>query len=436
MTIQERLRRYGYRSPPCTLSPRRGEGWGERSADSPPGRGEGWEERSDDPPDRLVSEFARCLDGRIVSHPDGPTWVVQRDYPLAHQHGNVALADLAAMGLSRLGSLIPALGGQETQLDQVAFFDTETTGLAGGTGTSVFLAGVGSFVESGFRVRQHFLPDPVHEPAFLAALSADLGRFRYLLTFNGARFDLPLLETRLILRRQRVDWGFVHVDLLHPARRLWRRTVSSCTLEALEREVLVVQRDADVPGWEIPARYFDYLRSRSLALLVPVFAHNRHDLVSLVALAGRMLGVAAGTHADRHRGAERFALAVATEERGQLEAAAALYEEVLATAEPSLQRDAYVRLGIVYRRLRQSERAVAVWEALLVATGGRSAVAAIELAKHYEHRERNYPRALELAELAGGLLGQWSSPRDRNDLAKRIARLRRVSARGTADAHR
>ena len=121
--------------------------------------------------------------------------------------------------------------------------DTETTGLAGGTGTLVFLVGLGCFADGQFRVEQFFLRDPGEERAMLHRARRGARRFDAVVTFNGKCFDWPLIETRHAYHRVPLRPSApLHLDLLFPARRLFRRRVGSCALGQLEAEALGIGR--------------------------------------------------------------------------------------------------------------------------------------------------------------------------------------------------
>ena len=180
------------------------------------------------------------------------------------------------------------------------FVDLETTGLAGGAGTYAFLVGCAWFEPFGpsarggrtsdavFRVRQFFLSDFGAEPLLLGALARAAADAGALVTYNGKTFDVPLIDTRFVLHRMPTPFGSLpHVDMLHAARRLWRAPEeegASCRLSVLERSVCGHVREGDVPGFEIPARYFHYVRTGDARPLAGVFEHNRLDLLSLAVL--------------------------------------------------------------------------------------------------------------------------------------------------------
>jgi uncharacterized protein YprB with RNaseH-like and TPR domain len=215
--------------------------------------------------------------------------VIEHRYALDHAHGTVRLQTL----LDLPGEILNHLGRSHdfdgVDARTLLFFDTETTGLAGGTGTYAFLVGLGFFEGQEFVVRQYFMRDYPEEQAMLEAIACDLSRFTTLVSFNGKSFDWPLLETRFRLSRMRPPLaGAPHLDLLHPARRIWRDRLGACNLQNLEVQILGVHRQGDVPSHLIPALYFDYLRTGDLSPLVDVIQHNKLDILSLVSLAGWM----------------------------------------------------------------------------------------------------------------------------------------------------
>jgi uncharacterized protein YprB with RNaseH-like and TPR domain len=198
--------------------------------------------------------------------------------------------------------LISNLRFEISDVSEWLFLDLETTGLAGGTGTYAFLVGLGRITPEGFHLRQHFLGDLAAERELLAALAPELEAAPLLVTYNGKLFDAPLLETRYRLARMR--WPLEerpHLDLLYPARRLWKLRCGSARLLDLEQMILGHARAEDVPGSLIPHLYFDYLRGGDARPLEVVFRHNAEDLLTLAALAARLLTLAASpetTHDD------------------------------------------------------------------------------------------------------------------------------------------
>ena len=341
---------------------------------------------------------AFCLAGEEHQGSLGRCWLQEHMVPNDRMHGNIRVGDLQ---LIPGGWLTSMSDGEAQPVDpgRWAFLDTETTGLAGGTGTCAFLVGVGTIETGGFRVRLFFMRDYDEEPAMLDALSQCLNQCEALITYNGKSYDVPLLETRFRLNRQASPLGRLrHVDLLYPARRIWSERMSNCRLGTLESEVLGFERHDDVPGALIPHRYFDYLRTGNPTGLRSVFRHNVLDLVSLACLGAVLLPTfaAPGETAFRH-GEDMLGLARWLRNRGDREGALDLYRKAIRAGLPSgclfasiwesarLEGQAGNR-GMQVRLLRDLSR---------VANPYRAA-AFEQLAKYYEHREKDFRTALEM----------------------------------------
>jgi uncharacterized protein YprB with RNaseH-like and TPR domain len=222
--------------------------------------------------------------GDIESTALGSHYRVQGIYPHDYFHGKVLLGRFSSNDLECLMQLMREKASTPHR-DRIIFLDTETTGAQGGAGTCPFLVGVGYFAGDDFHMLQYFIRDFDEEPSMLCALGDLLGRFELVVTYNGASFDLPLLENRFTLAR--LDSPFhsmSHFDLLFTTRRLWKNGHGSCRLTALEREMISFFRGRDVPGSMIPRTYFEYLRHRQTGALPGVFTHNVHDVISLAAL--------------------------------------------------------------------------------------------------------------------------------------------------------
>lgn len=201
--------------------------------------------------------------------------VVRARFSLSRRHGHTVLGE----SLRTLTAV-----SAEVEPSETLWLDTETTGLAGGTGTYVFLVGLGFFDGAAFSVEQFLLRRLSAEGRFLSALLERLAGARQLVTFNGRRFDWPLLETRFVLTRLRPRPVDLHTDLIYPARRLWHRVLGTHRLTALESDVLGAPRADDMPGWMIPQVYVQYLRTSDRTSLEPVLSHNRADLLALLTL--------------------------------------------------------------------------------------------------------------------------------------------------------
>lgn len=357
------------------------------------GRGPGRDRPCPSPPGVPLEEL---LEGRRVENERGEFFLVEADASLESFHGDAPLTRFHAIAPDTVAVLSgePALAGFD--LRDAAFLDTETTGLAGGTGTAAFLVGLGFVDGDRFRVRQYFMRDYPEEPALLRGLAEDLRRFSRVVTFNGRAFDVPLLESRYRLSRERFPLdGAVHFDLLHPARRLWKLRLESCRLQSLEAALLGLRRHGDVPGEEIPQIWFDYLRRRDGRALVRVLEHNRLDVVSLAALSALACRWVEDGWAEDPR--DVFSLARVLERAELDERSAEQYRRVAAVDDHPLRVRSLLRLAARAKRCGDHAAAVELWERA-AAEGDWWALR--ELAVHHEHRARDLDAALGVVQRA------------------------------------
>ena len=343
------------------------------------------------------------LDGRFVSTRHGQAFIYEEKYDADYRHGWAPLETQAPLNLMAAWAKDPRL--LEMPLEAFAFLDTETSGMAGGTGTYAFLVGAGRFEETAsgrtFRLLQLFMRDPGEEPALLEALADFLAPCRALVTYNGKAFDAPLLKTRYTLHDIPIPFeDYAHVDLLHLARRLWRDRLPSRTLKYIEENVLDAPRTSEeVPGYEIPWLYFDYLRTGDASEMKGVFYHNAMDIVALAALFSHTANMLHDPFDERiQHGLDVIALAKLHEDFDHWDMAARLYEHGL---EMSIDEEdfwkAVHRLSVLQKRRGDLDEAVRWWEQ---AAERGHIYAHVELAKHYEHRKRDYPEAQKWSQTA------------------------------------
>ena len=360
---------------------------------------------------------AEVLGGQWREWRDDRYLVVDRRNPPGHRHGRVAVADSApdASGAwPALGILDPRVAGEVSPErankgadGRVVFLDLETTGLSGGAGTYAFLVGCGWFDAGTFQVRQFLLTGCAAERGLLEAVGETVAGAGAIATYNGKTFDLPIMQTRFLLHRMAAPFeGLPHVDLLHPARRLWKPEEAGLT--AVDAAVLGHVRENDVPGFEIPSRYFRYVRSGDPAPLQAVLEHNRLDLLSLAMLTSRIARLLEHGPDAAATAREALGLGRLYERRGMLAEARACFVRAAgsglpggATADEMLTRAEALRASaLLYRRTRAHEAAAERWQRLLdlpacpphLAREAREA-----LAVHYEHRLRDFRSARRLA---------------------------------------
>ncbi len=339
------------------------------------------------------------LAGEVVETPFGKHFETEKLYARHERHGSYDISDLNGFAPDLLESLSDGLI-RNAHPGSLAFLDTETTGLAGGSGTYAFLIGVGSIDEEGFRVRQFFMRDYSEEPSVLHALSAYLARFDSLVTYNGRSYDQPLLETRYTMCRARHPFSRMeHLDLLYGARRLFKLRLENCRLVNLENQILGFERQGDIPGEMIPWLYFEYLRSRRAFRLVPVFHHNVLDILSLACLTGIIPEAFRDPENARARhGSDLLGLARWLQVSGRLEEALRLTRRAVDMGLPDLHLfRALFDAGSIEKKLGMTHAALATFTDLSLSPNPFRCRAYEELSKHYEHREKNFPMALECA---------------------------------------
>jgi uncharacterized protein YprB with RNaseH-like and TPR domain len=355
---------------------------------------------SDARPARYFIE--QWMSGEVVETPHGRHFETERLYERHRRHGSMDISSLIELPEDLLG---PLSGGEApaVPVSRWAFLDTETTGLSGGSGTCAFLIGVGRVTPEGFRVRQFFMRDYEEEPSLLWALAEHLAAFDVLVTYNGKTYDQPLLETRYRMARAAPPFArLAHLDLLHGARRLWKLRLDSCRLVDLENQILGVEREGDLPGEMIPYVYFEYLRTQQAWRVVPIFHHNAVDLLTTACLTGivpfafREPGAARFVH-----GADLVGIARWFAHAGEREQAAGLMRRAIDLGLPdNLLFRTMWDMAALEKRLGRPDAALAVL-ADLAASPNPCRMQALEaLAKHYEHRERNYAMALEMVRTA------------------------------------
>jgi uncharacterized protein YprB with RNaseH-like and TPR domain len=353
------------------------------------------------PPVRRACDSAgfveELLSGEVIETPFGKHFETEKLYPRHQRYGSCEISDLIDLPPDFLDALsdgaIPSAHPATW-----AFLDTETTGLAGGSGTCAFLIGVGSIDREGFRVRQFFMRDYCEEASVLHSLTAWLARFDVLVTYNGRSFDQPLLETRYTMNRARHPFtSMTHLDLLYGARRLFKLRLESCRLVNLEYQILGLEREADVPGELIPYYYFEYLRTRHAFRLIPIFHHNVLDIVSLACLTSLIPAAFRDPENIRTKhGADLLGLARWLQASGRLEEAHRLMRRSIDMGLPDrhLFRALFEIAGIE-KKLGLDHAALATFTDLTLSPNPYRVRAYEELAKHYEHREKNYRMAFE-----------------------------------------
>ena len=335
-------------------------------------------------------------------------FIVERRSPAAARHGRETIGALwQRLDRSSSEASLFASGAPRPPF---VFFDLETTGLSGGAGTHAFLVGCGRFEGDGaFTTRQFMQMRGADERALLATVRAELARAGAIVSFNGKSFDAPLLETRYLFHRLAWDRDdLAHVDVLHPARRFWGDTAAhtECSLIALERRLLGRSRTGDVAGFEVPARYFQYVRTGDARPLVAVLDHNRQDLLTLAALTARLLHLSHAGPGEARDAGEALALGRTYARAGDDDRAREAFLRAVAMSRAPagafdpIRIDSLRALALAWRRARRFDDAAQCWRQLTEVRGCPPHIAreaAEALAIHHEHRVRDLAAARQFA---------------------------------------
>ena len=351
-------------------------------------------------------DFATILQASEVSNNFGSTYLIEKKYPLDYQHG--AINFNTAVELTTISAAAHVQTIQGTNLSNLMFVDTETTGLSGGTGTLAFLVGLGYFTNNGFLLRQFILSDPAEEPSLLLEISKISNQFSGIITFNGKGFDIPLLRTRFILNRMPNPFeSMAHFDLLFLSRKIWKNRLQNRALQDLEQEILDIPRTEDeVPGWMIPQIYFDYLRSGDPAPLKGVLYHNGMDILSLAALFLHLSTSFENIqYSQQFNPIDFFSLGQLYYDLGFTEIAQNIFTEWEQHDQlpPHLKLILLRKLGDIFKIQKDFQKALLMWQK---AVGFEDISSAIEIAKYFEHIERNYDSAQIWTETAISLLSK------------------------------
>ncbi len=324
----------------------------------------------------------------------GDCFVIRKEFLPEFQHGSQTLnTELSLLPFETQSHLS---GISQLSLSDFLFIDTETTGLAGGAGTYVFLIGAAKYLAGQFQFAQFFLQDPGVEAAQLAALEQFAASTKAVISYNGKSFDLPRIKTRYSIHGWPDPFQDVfHLDLLHIARRIWKNQLPSCTLGDLEHHILELEREElDIPGWKVAEYFFTFLQDGDPQPLEHVLYHNEVDVLSLIALLGyinqRLTIPLDDDYADQP---DLIPIGIYLEHLGEREKAISVLTHALKALNLSAQErlSGLLDLASIYKKNDQYQAAIPLW---IEGAQIGSSQAKIELAKYYEHQTRDYQEAI------------------------------------------
>ncbi len=370
-------------------------------------------------PDRYKL-LAEKVGGELVSGSSGCYCLIRTHYPVGFSHGAFTLdADISEKSVPA-AAFSPFENSFALPLSTMMFIDTESTGL-GGSGAVAFLIGAGRATNSGFEVLQYLLPDYSDEAAMLEDFHQNLNRASTIVSFNGASFDLPVLQDRMIINRvaRKIEYEY-HLDLLHSARRLFKRRLQDCTLTNLERQLFSFYRSDDIPGYLVPSVYFEWLSSQELSQMKAVLEHNRYDIVSLYFLMQVISKAYQSEGGTLEYPEDLHSLSRFYERRREDTKIEKIYDRVQ-QFENGISPDAALHFARNFKRTQNIQESVKIWQSLVTEKSSQSFWACIELAKYFEHRAGDFKNALEYSEMASSC--DCLSDRQIQILNKRVKRL-------------
>ena len=347
-------------------------------------------------------KIEEVLSGKFISTPFGESFIRENYFFRDYRCGEVELFQILQSSANTISSLARDDRLKKIDINKTVFLDTETTGLAGGAGTYIFLVGAGYFEGDQFCVRQYFMRDYNEERALLSALNDLLANFKAVVTYNGKTIDLPLMESRYIMSGMKMSLKDpYHFDLLYPARRLWKKRLESCSLSTVERDILGVIRENDVPGYLVPEIYFRYLKTKDARALKQVFEHNLQDILSLVALVSRMCFLVEDPLNNTKYGMDIFSIGKMFDEEKRYEQCTHYYTEALKYNLAEEETLEILRLAsFAYKRQGEWEEAEKIWKKTIERCPEFIYYPYEELAKYYEHHLKDYQKAETIIEEA------------------------------------
>jgi len=240
-----------------------------------------------EPAEMVVLEEA--VDGVVVESEEGKVFVVESRvteidprWAAMCEAFEICITDRRSRLWSHLAGVV---GEADLTPADVIFMDLETTGLGS---SPLFLIGTMIWGDGRLVVRQFFARDYSEERAAVSLFLADAADKRLLVSFNGKSFDMPYVHVRAAAVGLTCTLDPPHLDLLHTGRRIWKGRFADCKLQTLEQYVCGRSRTGDIPGWQIPQAYHDYVRTGNAWQMVACLEHNMLDLITLADLMTRL----------------------------------------------------------------------------------------------------------------------------------------------------
>lgn len=321
----------------------------------------------------------------------------------------------------KISENLSLLLGQKIDVNRLCFFDTETTGLSGGAGTVIFLAGIGYFEDEGFIVKQFFIDKPGKEVILIENLKEIMKTKNEIVTYNGKSFDMPLLNTRTIMNRVSEIKYLKQIDLLHVSRFIWKEYLINCKLSTIETQILKMRRIGDIPGQFIPAAYREFILRGETSQIKKIIYHNREDIVSLARIL-EFLG-------ENAINLKNYFINMAISRKLYLinhyEQSLSILRKTLDLLEiPTInqKKDIFKSAAVCLKRQKKFDEAAKLWSFL------KTEESYFELVMYYEHKKKDYMKAKELCLF---LINKKNTRIKKDNLIYRLSRLNRKLEQST-----
>ncbi|MEN8905807.1 MAG: ribonuclease H-like domain-containing protein [Clostridiales bacterium] len=347
----------------------------------------------------LNKDIDNLINGEYLANDFGECFLRKTIFSNDYNHGEINLNRIYEIDLEIVNLLLSC--NENIDIEKMLFLDTETTGLSSGTGTIAFLVGIGYFLEGNFILKQFFLKDYDQEPAMLNEFLDIVSNYEILVSFNGKAFDWNLLNTRLLLNRVKInDKNFLHLDLLHISRNIWNKKLESCRLASIEENILNIRRNNDIPGMFIPKLYFEYLQTRDGINMKRVIEHNEIDILSMITLLVKIIDICEDPIINSFDWYEIIGVGNIYEKRLNFNRAKDIFKHCTLSENKYIKVEAYKKLVNLYRKEKDYKNMGLCLNKIIKVSDLPTINTMIDLAKFYEHKEKDYNTALKIVDRA------------------------------------